>query len=79
MSKQTKTEIMLLKVIINQNEIQVMRNLGYSQHTVQYIKDFRDKEFVYIVMSYEGETNMAEFLKKNRLLSVNQFGFCLNK
>mgnify|MGYP001803298657 CR=1 FL=1 len=79
MSKQTKTEIMLLKVIINQNEIQVMRNLGYSQHTVQYIEDFRDKEFVYIVMSYEGETNMAEFLKKNRLLSVNQFGFCLNK
>ena len=52
-----------------------MRLLGNSQHTVQYIEDFRDKEFVYIVMSYEGETNMAEFLKKNRLLSVNQFGF----
>jgi hypothetical protein len=56
-----------------QNEIEIIKSLKKNPYTMELKNLIKDENHLYLVFSYVGSRNLAEFLTENPNLSVNYF------
>ena len=63
-------QVLLLDECNLKNEIWCLKRLKHHKQSADLINVFNEKKHFLMVMSFEGETNLKQFLKANPLLSV---------
>lgn len=56
-----------------QNEIEIIKSLKKNPYTMELKNLIKDENHLYLIFSYVGSRNLAEFLAENPNLSVNYF------